>query len=77
MLLGSVALAALLPVQGDAAQAVKLLTSVGVAWLFFLHGAKLSRQAVVQGLLHWRLHLSVLLATFALFPLLGLAMSRG
>jgi len=74
MLLGSVALAALLPVQGDAAQAVKLLTSVGVAWLFFLHGAKLSRQAVVQGLLHWRLHLSVLLATFALFPLLGLAM---
>jgi sodium/bile acid cotransporter 7 len=41
--------------------------------LFFLHGAKLQRDAVIEGLLHWRLHLTVLLASFALFPLLGLA----
>ena len=73
-LLGCVALAALLPVQGRAAEALHLLTNLGVAWLFFLHGAKLSRQAVVEGLLHWRLHLLVLLATFGLFPLLGLAL---
>lgn len=74
MLLACVALGAWLPVHGAAVAVVHAATNVGVAWLFFLHGAKLSRQAVVEGLLHWRLHLLVLLATFALFPLLGLAL---
>ena len=39
--------------------------------LFFLHGAQLSRQAIVAGLSHWRLHLVVVASTFVLFPLLG------
>lgn len=74
MLLGVVALAALLPVHGAGAQAVKGLTNVAVAGLFFLHGAKLSREAVVAGLLHWRLHLMVFATTFVVFPLLGLVL---
>jgi solute carrier family 10 (sodium/bile acid cotransporter), member 7 len=41
--------------------------------LFFLYGARLAPQAVWQGLLHWRLQVLVLLATFGLFPALGLA----
>jgi sodium/bile acid cotransporter 7 len=41
--------------------------------LFFLYGARLAPQAVWQGLLHWRLQVLVLLATFGLFPVLGLA----
>ena len=45
-----------------------------VALLFFMHGAKLSRQAVLAGIGHWRLHLLVVGSTFALFPLLGLAL---
>lgn len=40
-----------------------------------MHGAKLSRTAVIAGMSHWRLHLVVFLSTFALFPLLGLAMN--
>jgi sodium/bile acid cotransporter 7 len=48
------------------------ITHVAVSLLFFLHGAKLSREAVIAGVTHWRLHLLVLLCTFALFPLLGL-----
>jgi sodium/bile acid cotransporter 7 len=48
---------------------------VGIVLLFFLHGAKLSREAIVGGLLAWRLHLAVLAATFVLFPLLGLGFS--
>jgi sodium/bile acid cotransporter 7 len=44
------------------------LTNVAIALLFFLHGAKLSRQAVIAGASHWRLHVLVLLTTFVLFP---------
>ena len=47
------------------------LTVAAVGLLFFLHGAKLSRQAIVAGLSHWRLHLVVVASTFVLFPLLG------
>lgn len=39
----------------------------------FLHGAKLSREAIIAGAGHWRLHLLVFSCTFLLFPLLGLA----
>ena len=75
-LLGMVALAAILPASGQAAVMLGWLTKVAIALLFFLHGAKLSREAVVAALGHWRLHLLVLLSTFALFPLLGLVASR-
>jgi sodium/bile acid cotransporter 7 len=48
------------------------VTTVVIGLLFFLHGAKLSRAAIVAGVTHWRLHLLVLACTFVLFPLLGL-----
>ena len=69
-----IGLASLLPCRGDAAQIFDVVTNIGVALLFFLHGAKLSREAVIAGLTHWRLHLVVMLCTFALFPLLGLVL---
>jgi sodium/bile acid cotransporter 7 len=75
-ILGMVALASVLPVRGALAIDLALLTKLIIALLFFLHGAKLSREAVVAGLTHWRLHLVILAATFALFPLLGLAAMR-
>ena len=34
----------------------------------FLHGAKLSRKAIIDGILHWRLHLLVLPALSFFFP---------
>ncbi|MET0288348.1 MAG: bile acid:sodium symporter family protein [Pseudoxanthomonas sp.] len=74
MLLVAVLLATLLPAQGVAADVFNGLTVVGVAILFFLHGARLSREAVLAGLAHWRLHVTVLACTFVLFPLLGLAL---
>ncbi|BEU95686.1 bile acid:sodium symporter [Acidovorax sp. DW039] len=73
-LLGTVTLASLLPAHGVAAQALEGLTVAAVALLFFLHGAKLSRDAIVAGLSHWRLHLVVVATTFVLFPLLGWAL---
>ena len=73
-LLGTVTVASVLPASGVAAQALEGLTVAAVALLFFLHGAKLSRDAIVAGLSHWRLHLVVVGATFVLFPLLGWAL---
>ena len=73
-LIGTLVLASLLPCRGAALEAVDHLTNVAIALLFFLHGAKLSRQAVIAGASHWRLHALVLLTTFVLFPLFGLAL---
>ena len=69
----SVMLASLLPARGQVAVGFGWLTKIVIAILFFLHGAKLSREAVVAGLGHWRFHLLVLASTFVLFPILGFA----
>jgi sodium/bile acid cotransporter 7 len=69
----TVALASVLPCRGLGATAFGVITNAAIALLFFLHGAKLSREAVLTGIGHWRLHLVVAAATFVLFPLLGLA----
>jgi sodium/bile acid cotransporter 7 len=71
-LIGTVALASLLPVHGKAAEIFGSATNIAVAALFFLHGVNLSREAMTAGLGHWRLHLLVLASTFLLFPALGL-----
>lgn len=73
-LLGTVALASILPATGSMGALLEHATVGVVALLFFMHGAKLSRQAVLAGIGHWRLHLLVVGCTFALFPLLGLAL---
>jgi len=73
-LIATVVLASLLPASGQTAVAFGWVTNLAIALLFFLHGAKLSRQAIVAGAGHWRLHLLVFSLTFVLFPLLGLAL---
>jgi sodium/bile acid cotransporter 7 len=75
-LLCTVALASVLPASGAFAKACDATASAAIVLLFFLHGAKLSRSAVLAGAGHWRLHLATLGVTFALFPLLGLAVSH-
>lgn len=70
-----VVLASLFPVSGAAAAALGWVTKITIGLLFFLHGARLPREAVVAGLGHWRLHLTIIGITFALFPLLGLTTS--
>lgn len=73
LLLGTVGLAALLPARGPAADAVSGVSTAAIALLFFLYGARLSTRETLDGLRHWRLHLTVLGCTFLLYPLLGLA----
>ncbi|MEU6658146.1 bile acid:sodium symporter family protein [Streptomyces sp. NPDC046821] len=75
-LIGTVGLAALLPARGGAADVASGASTAAVAFLFFLYGARLSTREALDGLKHWRLHVTVLVATFVAFPLLGLA-ARG
>jgi len=72
LLVAMVLLASFLPVSGSAAHAFNVITTIAIAILFFLHGAKLSREAIVQGIMHWKFHVLVFAFTFAVFPILGL-----
>lgn len=74
-LIGTVLAASFLPARGRMAEAFDVAANVAIVLLFFLHGAKLSREAILAGIGNWRLHLLVLGSTYLLFPLLGLAAS--
>ncbi|MGE4432139.1 MAG: bile acid:sodium symporter family protein [Sphingobium sp.] len=76
MLVGTVVLASVLPARGGFVPVVGAVSTIGIVLLFFFHGAKLSRAAIIAGASNWRLHLAILAATYGLFPLLGLAVAQ-
>lgn len=69
-----VVIATFFPCEGEIKACFGYLTIAAIALLFFMHGAKLSRAAIVAGAGHWKLHVVIFLSTFTLFPLLGLGM---
>src|SRR5699024_1569572 len=66
--------ATILPAHGVGATIFEWITTFAIALLFYMHGAKLSREAIIAGATHWRLHLLVFAFTFILFPILGWVM---
>ncbi len=74
-LLGTVALALVLPVRGGLAAAVDHATLAAIFALFFLHGVRLPREALLSGVTDWRLHAAILGTTYLLFPVIGLALA--
>ena len=66
----TVAVASIVPARGEAADVAAWATNAAIMLLFFMHGARLSPEAALSGVRHWRLHAVVFLSTFALFPLL-------
>ncbi|MDH6243710.1 bile acid:sodium symporter family protein [Mycobacterium sp. OTB74] len=68
------AIGVFLPAPGEAGQMVETATKIAIAVLFLLYGTRLEPREALEGLKHWRLHTTVLAATYVLFPLLGLAM---
>ena len=72
LLLTVVLIASFFPARDHVAAFFDQLSVWMIALLFFMHGAKLSREAVISGLTHWRLHLLVLAITFAVFPVIGI-----
>ncbi|WKV51094.1 bile acid:sodium symporter family protein [Dickeya fangzhongdai] len=75
VLIAVVITASIFPCEGTAKVFFENLTNAAIALLFFMHGAKLSRDAITAGMGHWRLHLVVFASTFILFPLLGIGMA--
>lgn len=72
LLLGAIVLATFLPVEGNAARWLATAGTVAVGILFFLHGAALSREQIIAGATHWRLHIIITAFTFVFFPLMVL-----
>jgi sodium/bile acid cotransporter 7 len=72
ILLSVVALASVLPCRGQAAEVIGTVADLAIALLFFLHGARLSSEAVVAGVKAWKVHGVALAATYVAFPILGL-----
>ena len=76
LMLSTVGIAAVVPARGVGANVAGVAANAGIVFLFFLYGARLSTRAALEGLLRWRLHVAVLLSTFVLFPVLGVAYQR-
>jgi sodium/bile acid cotransporter 7 len=75
ILLGTIALATLLPAHGAGLRIASILSNIAIFSLFFFHGLRLAHDAVWAGLKHWRLQLAVLGCTYAFLPLCGLSLS--
>ena len=70
----AVIIAIIAPARGNFADIFGQLTNVAIALLFFLYVARLSTQEALNGLKHWRLHLTILAFTFVVYPLIGIAL---
>ena len=71
LMIGVIFLAWIYPPVGIEESPLHLPTiaGYGVSVIFFFYGAKLSPESLLSGLSKWRLHLTVQLSTFVLFPL--------
>lgn len=72
-IIAAAVLASVFPASGVWVDVLDVATTVAIALLFFLYGARLSPSETLAGLRHWRLHLTILGFTYLAFPLLGLA----
>ena len=76
LLLGGIALASLAPVTGTGAEVLSKAGTIAVALLFFFHGAALSREQIIAGATHWRLHILITALTFVFFPLVVIPINQ-
>ncbi|HEX2935848.1 MAG TPA: bile acid:sodium symporter family protein [Bacteroidales bacterium] len=73
-LIGMIVLAYFLPSPGvyEGAFSLSQIANYGVSAIFFLYGLRLTPEKLKVGLSNWKLHTTIQLATFLLFPLLVL-----
>ena len=76
LMVAVVALAIMFPWLGGPQSPVDLveLSKLGIAVVFFLHGANLSAQKLVDGVRRWQVHLLIQATTFVVFPLIGVVL---
>ena len=73
ILLGTIALASIVPVSGKSADIAASISSLAIFLLFFLHGLRLPRADVVVAMRNWRLQAMIFGFVFAIMPLAGIA----
>lgn len=66
--------ASFFPCEGQTKVVFQYLTTFAIGLLFFMHGTKLSLDAIITGIKNWRLHLFIFSTTFIIFPVLGIMM---
>ncbi|MFD1141571.1 bile acid:sodium symporter family protein [Larkinella insperata] len=74
-LLGMIGLAYLWPTPGiqEGPFSLSNLANIGVSVIFFFYGLRLSGDKLRAGLSNWKLHFTIHLTTFVIFPLVVLA----
>ncbi|MCL6258176.1 bile acid:sodium symporter [Aquiflexum sp. TKW24L] len=74
LLVGMIVLASTFPDWGSDAilKPLKTITGIGISFIFFFYGVKLSPEKLKQGLSNWKLHLLIQSTTFLIFPLVVL-----
>lgn len=77
LLIATVIIATLLPARGLWLMAIGWASNAAIFTLFFLHGARLSPQAVLEGAKHWRLQTAILAFGYLGFPAVTVALSHG
>ncbi|MBV7363652.1 bile acid:sodium symporter [Actinomycetaceae bacterium TAE3-ERU4] len=63
----------LIPLPSQLVTIISFAAKAAVVLLFFLYGARLPTNEVIDGLKNWKVQTLVFIATFFLFPLFGLA----
>ncbi|GAC57761.1 hypothetical protein GOHSU_24_00500 [Gordonia hirsuta DSM 44140 = NBRC 16056] len=71
----AVVVAAFAPAGGIFAEILDYVVIAAIALLFFLYGTRLHPREALAGLTHWRLHLTILVFTFVLFPIVGVVLA--
>ena len=72
-LLFAILLAYLIP-QGPEILPLKSITDIGIGFIFFFYGLKLSPAEFKAGFYNYKVHILIQLSTFVLFPLLALGL---
>lgn len=76
LLLATVVAATLIPARGQVLVAIGWISNAAIFLLFFLHGARLSPQAVLDGAKRWRLQAAVLGFGYVAMPAMMLGVSH-
>lgn len=72
LIVATVGLASVVPATGAVVPLLDVAVKASVMALFFLHGARLAREAVLQAVGHWRLQFLIVALTYLAFPALAL-----
>lgn len=70
-IMATVVVATFVPARGWGREILDYGVYAAIAVLFFIYGARISPQAMWQGLTHWRLQGLVFLTTYVVFPIIG------